>query len=142
MQMDLICANGSTRRSPTNGFISKTINHFGGDMLWHPTKPEIQDWVDFKALEFARGESEGSRLIPTQWLNRYLYIYIHEILFCEFPVYLYEWLLRLATQRRNFQGGEPIDWSPQLIERMKSVNNSICRAVDLWVNNILGGHIT
>ena len=79
------------------------MNHFGEDMLWHPMKPEIQDWVDFKALEFAREESEGSQLIPVEWLDRYLYTDIHDILFCEFPIFLHEWLLMLATQQRNFQ---------------------------------------
>ena len=45
---------------PTNGSIFGTVNHFVRDMFWKPTKPKIQEWVDFKALEFAREESEGS----------------------------------------------------------------------------------
>ena len=85
-------------------------------MLWHPTKLEIQDWVDFKALEFAQEESKGSRLNPTEWLGRYLYMNIHEILFSEFPIVLHEWLSKLATQKRNFQGGELTEWNPQLIQ--------------------------
>ena len=92
-------------------------------MLCHSTKPKIQDWVDSKEIEFARKESEGSWLNSTEWLERYLYTDIHEIFFCEFPVSLYEWLLRLATQRRNFQGGEPIDWSPQLIPKSQDSAN-------------------
>ena len=53
-------------------------------MLWLPTKAEIQDWVDFKALEFAQEESKGSWLNPTEWLGQYLYTDIHEIFLFEF----------------------------------------------------------
>ena len=87
---------------------SRPMNHFGGDMWWHPMKPKIHDWVDFKALEFAWEESEGSRLNPTELLEQYLYIEIHEIFFSEFPIVLYEWLLKFMTHKKIFQGGELI----------------------------------
>ena len=93
---------------PTNGYVVDAVNHFRGDMLWHSMKPKIKDWVDFQALEFAREESEASRLNPIEWLEWYIYIDIPKIFFCEFHVLLYEWLFRLATQQRNFQKGEPI----------------------------------
>ena len=73
--------------------------------LWHPTNPKIQDWVDFKALEFVQEESKGYQLNPIDWLGRYLYTYIHVILFFEFPILLHDWLSKLATQQRNL-GGE------------------------------------
>ena len=76
-------------------------------MLWHSTNPKIQDWVDFKALEFAQEESKGSRLNPIEWLGRYLYTNIHDVFFSEFLIVLHEWLSRLETQQRNFQGGAP-----------------------------------
>ena len=72
-------------------------------MFWHPMKPKIQEWVEVKALEFAREESEGSCLNPTKWLERYIYTDIHEIFFCEFHVLLYGWWLKLATQQFFFQ---------------------------------------
>ena len=87
-------------------------------MLWQPTKPKIQDWVESKELEFARKERKGYRWNPTEWLGRYIYIDIHEILFPEFPIVLHEWLSKLATQQRNFQGREPREWTPYLIERL------------------------
>ena len=59
------------------------MNHFVRDMFWHRTKLEIQE-VDFKALEFAREESEGSQLNLTKWLERYLYTDIHETVFMIF----------------------------------------------------------
>ena len=106
-------------------------------MLWHPTKPKIQDWVDFKELEFAREESEGTQWNPTDWLGRYNYSDIYEIFFFYFPIVLHEWLSKLETQQRNFQGGEPREWSPRLIEWLKRVNNPISRVVDFWVDSIL-----
>ena len=58
-----------TERRTQNGYVAGTMNHFGGDMLWKSTKPKIQDWVKFKALELAWKESEGSRLSQTEWLE-------------------------------------------------------------------------
>ena len=66
-------------------------------MLWHPTKPKIQDWVDSKVIEFVQKESEGYWLNLNEWLERYLYTYIHDIAFCEFLILLHNWSLRLAT---------------------------------------------
>ena len=60
-------------------------------------KLEIQDWVEFKTLEFAQEKSEGSQLNPKEWLEWYIYTDVHEIFFCEFPILLYEWLLKLTT---------------------------------------------
>ena len=65
-------------------------------MFWHPTKPKILDWVDQKAREFAQEESSGSQLNLGEWLGRYIYSGIHEIFFSEFPIILYEWLVRLS----------------------------------------------
>ena len=55
---------------------------------------------------------------------------------------LHEWLSKLATQQKNFQGGELTKWSLFLIGWLKRINNPISRDVDFWVNNILEGYIT
>ena len=39
--------------TPIDGSIARTVNHCEGDMFWYPMKSEIQDWVDYKAREFA-----------------------------------------------------------------------------------------
>ena len=44
---------------PTKGFLVRILNHFMRDMFWNPTMLEIQEWVYFKALEFAQEKSEG-----------------------------------------------------------------------------------
>ena len=82
------------------------------DMLfWHPTKPKIQSWVDAKELDFAQKEIEGSRWMLTKWLEQYIYLDIHEILFSEFPIVLYEWLSKLKTHKNKSQGGETTKWT-------------------------------
>ena len=45
-------------------------------------------------------------MIPTEWLERYLYTDIHEIFFSEFPIVLHEWLSKLATQKKKKIRGE------------------------------------
>ena len=39
------------------------------EMLWHPTKSEIEDWMELKTLVFALKESEGSQLRPENWIQ-------------------------------------------------------------------------
>ena len=55
---------------------------------------------------------------------------------------LHEWLCKIETQQRNFQGGEPKEWSLFLIERLKRISNIISRAMEFWVDSILEGYIT
>ena len=85
-------------------------------MFWHLKKPKIHHWVDYKEIEFAYEESKGSRLSPKKWLGIYINKDIHDILFSEFPIMLHEWLSKLANWRKTFQGGEPTQWSLQLIK--------------------------
>ena len=80
--------------------------------------------------------------MPTKELERHIYLAIHKIFFAKFPIVLHEWLCKLAIQQRNFQGGEPKEWSPFLIKRLKIVNNHISRVVYFWVDSILEGYIT
>ena len=55
---------------------------------------------------------------------------------------LHELLSKLETQQRNFQGGEPTEWNPQLIQQLKSVRNPVSRAINFSVDSILQGYIT
>ena len=98
--------------------------------------------MDFKELEFAREESEESRWNPIDWLGWYIYLDIYKILFYEFPIMLHEWLSKLETQQKIFQGGELKEWTSFLSERLKIIDNPISRVVDLWVDNIIEGYIT
>ena len=84
--------------------------------MWHPTKPEIQGWFDKKAQEFAPEENMNYRLTIEEWLGRNIYYDIHEYLFIEFLIILYDWLMHLTFEKRNFQGGDPTCWIPKLIQ--------------------------
>ena len=84
-------------------------------MLWHPTKEEIEDWMDAKTLVFAQEESAGTRFSAKRWLDEYIYSDIHEIFFVEFPILLHEWLVGLASRRTNYQTREITKWSDQLV---------------------------
>ena len=98
--------------------------------------------MDFKALEFAREQSEGSRWNPIEWLGQYIYTDIHDIFFSKFPIMLHEWFSKSKTQQRNFQRGEPKEWNPQLIERLEGVINHVPRAMYFWIDRILERYIT
>ena len=58
-------------------------------MVWHPTKEEIEDWLDVKTLVFVQEESVGMEFSSERWLDDYIYSDIHEILFVEFPILLH-----------------------------------------------------
>ena len=75
-------------------------------MLWHPTKPEIEDWFDLKLREFAETENQNLKVSTTRWLNKYIYDGPYEWFFCEFLVILYKWLARFTYKKNNHQGGD------------------------------------
>ena len=48
----------------------------------------------------------------------------------------------IEIERTHFQGGEPNDCIPLLIQLMESLNNPIFRNVKFWFNIIFEGYIT
>ena len=119
-----------------------THNHLSQEMLWHPIKKEIEDWMDSKMLALAQEKSKGTWLSTENWVDEYIYLDIHEVFFIEFPIILYEWLTRLVTRQTNFQRREAVEWSDQLVHEVTSVSNIISRVVDVLVDSILQGYIT
>ena len=111
-------------------------------MLWHPTKKEIEDWLESKMLVFTQEESRGSWLIAKNLVGKYIYYDIHEIFFVEFLVILHKWLWILVTRQTNSQRREAVEWNEQLVCEVTSVSNTISRAVDFWIDSILQGYIT
>ena len=58
-------------------------------------------------------------------------LHIHPRYFIfDFPIVLHEWLSKLVTQKKKFQGREPREWNPQLIEEMEEVRNPMSRDVE------------
>ena len=111
-------------------------------MLWHPTKKEIEDWLESKTLAFPQEESARTRLSTENWVDDHIYFEIHEVFFVEFPIILHEWLSILATRQTNFQRREVVEWNDWLVHVVTSVSSVISRDVEFWVDSILQGYIT
>ena len=62
---------------------------------WNPTKVEIEGWLRTKELEFAQKYNRNPRITPRKYLDKYVFIDLHEVFFYNFPHLLQEWLLRL-----------------------------------------------
>ena len=56
--------------------------------FWHPSKEEIENWVEAKEKEFTEQENKKPRLSAKDWLHRYFFYDIHEIFFASFPIEL------------------------------------------------------
>jgi len=61
-------------------------------MIWYMMKPKIREWITQKENEFFEAKNE-LRLSMEDWLDRYIFVSIHELFFAEFPIILYKWLL-------------------------------------------------
>jgi len=54
------------------------------------------------------------------WLDRYLYIEIHEIFFYSFLVELYEWIAKLVNIQGRWRLDNSIVWTPELVRRLEA----------------------
>ena len=84
-------------------------------MFWHPTRPEIEEWFGIKLKDFAEAENQNLKLSTSNWLDRYIHDCPHELFFYDFPIILHEWMAKLASKKKKFQGGEPTSSTPELI---------------------------
>ena len=109
---------------------------------WNPTKKKIEELLDRKIHEFTAQENTNPRVSKEQWLERYLYMEIHEILFTSFPSELYEWIMKLADSQGRCRLDKPIVWTPELLRRLEASKDKIVCAMDHWLNQIIGGFIT
>jgi hypothetical protein len=50
-------------------------------MSWHPSKEEIQDWIEVKEDKFSLRETQGLRVNTKEWKGIYLYSDMHELFF-------------------------------------------------------------
>ena len=95
--------------------------------------------MDKKIHEFAVQENSNLRLKKEQWLDMYLYTTIHEIFLCSFLVELYKWIAKLADSQGRWRLDGPIVWTLELVQRLEASEDNIVRAVDHWLDQILGG---
>ena len=57
-------------------------------------------------------------------------------------IVLYEWLAQLSFQKKNFQGGDPDQWTLELIQQLRKVNNKYLRVFKVWIEKNLEGYVT
>ena len=77
-----------------------------------------------------------------EWLERYLYMEIHETFFASFPFEMYEWIVNLADNQGRCRFDKPIVWILEVVPRLKALKDKIMCIVDHWLDRIIGGFIT
>lgn len=105
-------------------------------------KKEIEYWLDMKLHEFVVQENKNPQISEKRWLDRYIYIEIHEIIFTTFSLLLYEWIVRLADSLGSCKLDQLIVWTPELVRRLEASEDKIVRVVDHSLDRIIGGFIT
>ena len=75
--------------------------------LWHPELSEIEAWFETKIKEFVETENRNPNHDSEAWLQKYIYIDVHEIFFATFPLELHSWLVRLVDCSRHVQSDKP-----------------------------------
>jgi NADH:ubiquinone oxidoreductase subunit len=64
--------------------------------LWHPELTVIDAWFETKTKEFAEKENRKPNRDSEAWLQKYIYIDVHEVFFTTIPLELHSWLARLV----------------------------------------------
>ena len=88
-------------------------------------KEEIESWVKTKEKEFAEKENRNTRLAIEDWLQRYIFIDLHEIFFATFPSELHAWLSRLAKSNTSTRSDRPTEWALEVIQRLEWTYNLV-----------------
>jgi hypothetical protein len=76
-----------------------------------------------------------------EWMQRYVYIEMHEIFLGEFRIILTKWLERLVENIGRYRDAVSRNWTPELVRQLNSISNKTSCAVDFWLDIILGGYI-
>jgi hypothetical protein len=108
---------------------------------WNPMKEEIKGWLRNKELEFSHKDNRNPRIAPCKYLDKYVFIDLHKVFFCDFPHLLQEWIIRLKYNH-VMNHIQQLDWTPVNIEQLHQVNNKFTHAVEFWLDSIFVGFIT
>jgi hypothetical protein len=98
-------------------------------MPWNPTKSEIKSWLRTKELNFSQKDNRHPRITPRKYLDKYMFIDLHEVFFYDFPHLLQEWILRLKDNHTTNRIRQ-LDWTPVKIKKIQQVNNKFTNAID------------
>lgn len=92
---------------------------------WNPTKKEIKGWLDQKLHEFMVQENKTPQMFEKRWLDRYIYMEIHDIFFMFFLSKLYEWIMMLADSQGRCKLNQPLVWTPKLVLKLEASEDKI-----------------
>jgi hypothetical protein len=109
---------------------------------WFPSKTEIQKWIEEQEKDFVEAQNKNPSISTKDWLGRYIFTKLHEILFGGVHKELYEWLARLAHTQFEIKSRPPMVWTTKLIKKVKRFDNIVSRVVDLWFDRTIGGYIS
>jgi hypothetical protein len=101
-------------------------------MSCHPSKEDIQNWIEVKEDEPSMQETQGLRVNVKEWKNIYTYSDMHELFFMEFPCLLHKWVKRLATINSTAFLLETIVWDQTTLHRLKMLDNVWSQVIDFW----------
>ena len=111
-------------------------------MFWRPSAKEIDDWIHDTYLKFAEEENKDPCRSSDDYMGRYVFDEIYEFFFVSRHLELHEWLSRLTERKKIFKEDQLLDWTPERLKLLKSVNNEISRAVDFWTTRTLEAYVT
>jgi hypothetical protein len=94
-----------------------------------------------KELEFAQKDNRNPSITPCKYLDKYVFMDLHEVFFYDFPHQVQEWILRLKDNHATNQLRQ-LDWTPVQVEQLHQVNNKFTCVVDFWLDSIVAGFIT
>jgi hypothetical protein len=123
-------------------FCCQDQNILEGMSTWFPLNKEIQKWIEEQENDFIEAHNKNPNLSTVNWLGRYIFTDIHEILFGGIHKELYEWLAILEDTQFELKIRPPMVWTSTLIKKVKRVDNIMSRAVDHWFDSTIGGYIT
>ena len=83
-----------------------------------------------KELEFVVKENINPNRSAKDWLQDQIYSDLHEILFCEFPIILTEWLLKFCEENGTWRIDDSREWTPEFLQRLKEASNPISCVVN------------
>jgi hypothetical protein len=76
-----------------------------------------------------------------QWMQRYVYTYLYEIFFGEFPFILTEWIEILVDKNGRYRATTSRNWTLELVRQLNYISNPTNHAVEFWLDSLLGGYI-
>jgi hypothetical protein len=123
-------------------FRCRDRNLLEGMSRWFPPKTEIHKWIEDQEKDFVEEQSKNPNISIEDWLGRYIFTNIHEILFGGIHQELYEWRARLEDTQFEIKYRPPMVWTSVLIKKVKRVDNVVSREVYHWFDITIGGYIT